>query len=43
MNPTKYQTLQAIIEDLLEKKHTQPSLSPCAIPTLLAPKKNGSW
>lgn len=43
MNPTETKLLQNIIEDLLKKQLFKVSLSPCAVPALLVPKKDGTW
>ncbi|CAA7409788.1 unnamed protein product [Spirodela intermedia] len=43
MEPAKYEELSRQVQEFLDKGLIQPSLSPCAVPTLLAPKKNGTW
>ncbi|XP_013639540.1 PREDICTED: uncharacterized protein LOC106344776 [Brassica oleracea var. oleracea] len=42
-NPVETKELQKQIGDLLEKGYIQESLSPCVVPVLLVPKKDGSW
>jgi hypothetical protein len=42
-NPEETKELQRQVEDLLQKGYVRESLSPCAVPVILVPKKDGSW
>jgi len=42
-NPEETKEIQRQVEDLIKKGYVQETLSPCAIPALLVPKKDGSW
>ena len=42
-NPDETKEIQRQVQELLNKGYVRESLSPCAVPVLLVPKKDGSW
>ncbi|XP_031126079.1 uncharacterized protein LOC116028495 [Ipomoea triloba] len=42
-NPIEAREIQKQVEELLEIGHIRESLSPCAVPVLSIPKKDGTW
>ena len=42
-NPNETKELQRQVDELLAKGLVHESLSPCAVPVILVPKKDGSW
>jgi hypothetical protein len=42
-NPKETKELQRQVEDLMSKGYVRESMSPCAVPMLLVPKKDATW
>jgi hypothetical protein len=42
-NPDKTKEIQRQVQDLLDHGYIRESFSPCFVPILLVPKKDGTW
>jgi hypothetical protein len=42
-NPKETKEIQRQVQELLDNGYVHESLSPCAVPVILVPKKNGTW
>ncbi|XP_048622366.1 uncharacterized protein LOC125591712 [Brassica napus] len=43
VNPEEAKELERQVQELMDKGYIRESLSPCAVPVLLVPKKDGTW
>jgi hypothetical protein len=43
LKPQENEEVKRQVQDLLDKGLVRESLSPCAVPTVLSPKKDGGW
>jgi len=42
-NPTETMELQRQVQELIDRGYVRESMSPCSVPALLLPKKDGTW
>jgi hypothetical protein len=42
-NPEETKKIQRQVQELLDHGYVQESLTPCIVPVILVPKKNGIW
>ncbi|GKV00637.1 hypothetical protein SLEP1_g13301 [Rubroshorea leprosula] len=42
-NPNEAKELEKQVEELMKKRHVRESMSQCAVPMLLVPRKDGTW
>jgi hypothetical protein len=42
-NPKEMKEIQRQVQELLDNGYVRESLSPCVVPVILVPKKNGTW
>jgi hypothetical protein len=42
-NPEETKEIQRQVQELLDHGYVRESLSPCVVPVILVPKKNGTW
>jgi hypothetical protein len=42
-NPEETKEIQDQVQELLDKGYARESLSPCVVPVILVPKKDGPW
>lgn len=43
LTPSENEELNRQVQELLQKSLIRESLSPCVVPIILTPKKNGEW
>ena len=42
-NPEETKEIQRQVDELMQKGFVRESLSPCSVPVILVPKKDGTW